>query len=148
MSSSQICDGQQGRLAVGRERTGEVHAEADGERLVLCDRRRGDARCGARRQLAECTTLDAHGSILPIYIVGSILARLAEPRQGLMIGEPRPFVVAPRRFQAVHEFDRAERPAEDVGVHGDVEAAAGRPSRGQLPTMRSRVRVNASGSAP
>src|SRR4029450_516881 len=60
------------------------------------------------------------GSILPTYVVGPILARLAEPRQGPMIGEEGPFLVAPRRFQAVHELDGAERPAEHVGVHGDV----------------------------
>src|SRR6185312_9745469 len=45
------------------------------------------------------------GSILPTYVVGTILARLAEPRQGPMIGEPGPFAVAPCGFQAVHEFD-------------------------------------------
>src|SRR6187549_3488019 len=67
------------------------------------------------------------GWILPTILLGSILARLAEPRQGPMIGQPGPFLVAPRRLEAVQELDGAERPAEDMGVDGDVEAA-GRPA--------------------
>src|SRR5215471_15883779 len=50
------------------------------------------------------------------YVVGAILARLAELRQAPMVGEPGPFLVAPRRLQAVHKLDGAERPAEHVGV--------------------------------
>src|SRR6185312_2914967 len=61
-------------------------------------------------------------SFLPTFMsLGSILTRLAERRQAPMIGQPGPFPVAPRRLQAVHELDRAERPAEHMGMHGDVE---------------------------
>ena len=64
------------------------------------------------------------------------------------MGEPRPFAVMPRQLQAVHELDRAERPAEDMGMHGDVEAAARQTKSRPVADVRSKVRVNASGSAP
>src|SRR5690348_15790698 len=55
--------------------------------------------------------------------LGAILARLAERRQGPMIGEPGPFAEAPGGLQGVQELDSAERPPENMGVHGDVQAA-------------------------
>jgi hypothetical protein len=59
---------QQRRFAVGRQRAGQVHAEADGQRLVLGDGRGGDACRGASRKLAEGATLDAHESYPPMDI--------------------------------------------------------------------------------
>src|SRR3569833_4500116 len=53
----------------------------------------------------------------PFMSLGTILTRLAERRQAPMIGEPGPFLVALRHFQAVHELDRADRTAEHKGMH-------------------------------
>src|SRR5882724_3605214 len=51
--------------------------------------------------------------ILPWIFVGPTLARLAEVGQPPMVGQPGPIAIAARRLQGVHEFDRADRPAED-----------------------------------
>src|SRR5437764_10446593 len=127
MSSSQICDASRAALPLGA--SGPVRFMLKPMVNGLACAMAGAAMPAAAPaaslpKVRRWMRMDSSSQLISL---GSILARLAEPRQGPMIGQPGP-VIAPGGLQAVHEFDGAEWPAEDMGVHRDVEAGR-RPAK-------------------